>query len=37
MTNEVLEMQNLTSTYMKGRTYGQLDDYVTTQIYCMHR
>ena len=37
MTSEVLEMQNLTSTYMKGRRYGQLDDYVTTKIYWMHR
>ena len=41
----VLEMQNFTSGYMKGRTYGRVggrtdgwaDDYVTTKIYWMHR
>ena len=36
--SEVLEMQNFTSTYTKGRAFGRADDYVTTidnQIFSM--
>ena len=33
----VLEMQNLTPTYMKGWTYVRTDDFVTTKISWIHR